>query len=417
MNNNTLEYVLSGTGYMRIHTKGLAQETNDFINECLLRMNKAFPEQKISFLYNGWTEQDLGRHLAENFSQSMPNMYADSGGLQVITRGKQITEEMKQGVYENQAKYASRAFIFDEIPVSFTGTKSARLDITTRWYDMDKFEGCARRTGQNVAKQIETFLDMKSKARPVFIVQGNCYETCMDWTRLALEEIPKEHHKYIGAAAMSFSSMGFGMLEDIRRAFYFTQLPFEIDHVHLLGVGAVARLIPQLLFCQTGVYKDTHISYDSTSHSGSIITGRFFIDGGDMRFPRQLDNIKWPRMFNSIKDKFDLDLSLKEFHDILNSSSKDIDENYGSRDKQVQALSAAILAQTWNFMNSVEGVYNSPEALFNVAKKKKCDNIIKSLAEVKTLEDFNYWEHHLGRFVESKRIVKDKPMTLHDFFE
>jgi len=415
--NNKLEYVLSGTGFMRLHTKGLLTDTSDFVNNCLTKMNSAFSDQQISFLYNAYTESDLGRHLAETYKDSMPNLYGDSGGLQVITRGKQVTEEIKLGVYKNQASYASRGFIFDEIPISFTGTKSSRLDISTRWYNMDVVEEKAKQTGRNVAKQIETFLDMKSDCLPVFIVQGNCIETANIWVKNALAEIPKSHHKYITCAAQSFSSAGFGNKEDILRAQIFTQLPFDLQHIHLLGVGALSRLVPTIIYMQNGTYKNLHISYDSTSHSGGPTNGRTFIGNKDYKFPRQLDKTKWPTIFNSIQDKFNMPLTIQEFHDLVNSGTKAIDENYGSRDKQVIALSALVLNAVAEFMGSVEKVLHDKKALMKLITNKKQANIFESLYEVKSSEDYKYWESHIGRFVDSKPISKSPPNNIFDFFE
>lgn len=416
--NNTFDYVLSGLGYVHgVTNSKLEFHSIEFIRYCLKQLNSAFEGQDFSMLYNAYTEQEYGNLFKEHFEDCMPNIYADSGGLQVITRGKSVTEELKAKVYENQGRNSSCAFIFDEIPISFTGSKSSRLDTTTRWYNVDVLEEKARLTGRNVAKQIETFLDMKTKTKPIFIIQGNCIETARLWIKYALAEIPASHHKYITKAAQSFSSAGFGEREDILRAMIFTEIPLEIDHAHLLGVGAVSRLIPTLMFAQTGVYQNMRISYDSTSHSGSIMTGRYFMNGKDFRFPRTLDQVRWPKIYNDCKKHFpEYPYTIEEFFDGIDMTMKNCAEKYGNYDVKVKSEACAIFSQIWNFMEVIENAKSSKENLMKLIDKKKSANAFRALAEVKNVEDYQYWEKNFGRYVNSKAISKDPKLGLQDFF-
>ena len=113
---NILEYVVSGTSYMRLSNPAICRdETNTEIVNMLI--NKLVQDQfshKFSMLYNGHTESSFG----ERFKPYNPyQVHADSGGLQMITLGLDITDELKDKVYENQAKYADVGMCFDEIPV------------------------------------------------------------------------------------------------------------------------------------------------------------------------------------------------------------------------------------------------------------------------------------------------------------
>ena len=95
--------------------------------------------------------------------------------------------------------------------------------------------------------------------------------------KLLKDEITKEHADHIGGVAMGSAALGMGQLEDVKRAFYVTQMPFERPfHLHILGVGALRRMLPFILFKQNGLYKNINISYDSTTHSMSLDNGLFY---------------------------------------------------------------------------------------------------------------------------------------------
>ena len=275
----TYEYVISGPAYLRL---GAEQCNDPDVLEMMLDMiAKVCHKQNnhtFSLLYNGFTEKNFGPKL-QKFRASINNIHADSGGLQIITRGLKNTSEVREKVYLNQGAYADIGMSFDEIPVKTTSTSgvSSKIDTKRRYADMDNFDDYARQTGKNVKAQIETFDKMGSKCRPFVIMQGSSQESYSRWAKLALEEITPALHHRIGGLAMGSAALGMGQLEDVKRAFYVTQMPYTRPfHLHVLGVGALRRILPYICFSQSGLYEGIDISYDSTTHSMSLDNGLFY---------------------------------------------------------------------------------------------------------------------------------------------
>lgn len=95
-----------------------SEELKALVNKWFTRVNGA-NNHSFGYLFNGYVEAGEGEILSKIISpSSVSSVHADSGGLQVISRGFQITEEMKRSVYEVQAKYSNVAMSFDEIPVT-----------------------------------------------------------------------------------------------------------------------------------------------------------------------------------------------------------------------------------------------------------------------------------------------------------
>ena len=171
----TYEYVISGPAYLRL---GAEQCNDPDVLEMMLDMiAKVCHKQNnhtFSLLYNGFTEKNFGPKL-QKFRASINNIHADSGGLQIITRGLKNTPEVREKVYLNQGAYADIGMSFDEIPVKTTSTSgvSSKIDTKRRYADMDNFDEYARQTGRNVKSQIETFDRMGSNCRHLLLCRGH----------------------------------------------------------------------------------------------------------------------------------------------------------------------------------------------------------------------------------------------------
>jgi hypothetical protein len=422
MNGCSLEYISSGMSFTRIVFKEAREEkeVNDYIVNSFSELNKCGENHAFSILCNAWTEASFGKQF-QHFRPGIKEIMMDSGGLQIITQGKTITDEVKKQVYKTQGEWADTGLSFDEIPLEINGESSSRLDLSNRRFDDSIFEKCAVQTGINLRDQIETFLEMGTKCQPIFITQGNCYDTYMKWTEIALEQLPAGYEDHIGGVAMGAAALGNGTLEDIKRAFYFTQLPIETKRLHVLGVGSIARMAPYLVFMQNGLYKDIHVSYDSTTHTSGIEMGRFYDVKRCITFPRKFDPKIHKLMFDSIQNSpYKIDgLTLDLFHEAMNCASLKFKEKYGSRNLFIMVCVGLACASISNFIRHVERSLVDKKGVLSVFKKPGEMNNIASLYGIKTLEDFEKWDRDIGsRFVKTLAVSsKKKEQTeLEDLF-
>lgn len=419
------EYVGSGTSYFKLMYQESYEPANLEVFEKTYGSLNNQHNHKISLLYNAYTEKRTGPKLRENYAKYLHTIHADSGGLQMITLGKTVTNELKEEVYAHQATYSDIAMCFDLIPVSISGERSERLDLTGRRFDPKILEDCARGTGKNLRRQIDCFDEMKSKARPMLITQGNDYDSYMKWVEFVVKELTPYHISRIGGIAMGAAALGKGPLEDIKRAFYFTQLPIELNskHLHLLGVGSVYRMLPNIVFLQNGLYEGVELSYDSTTHTSGVTQGRYYISGdkvlnGKYRtddyqlcFNRNFDDnyrIVWEDIVNNfpIMDRYNVNI----LYDVLNMSARDYQEKFGSIDPSIQIYIAYVASCIKNFMKHVENVHSSRENLIRFAKGKD-KNAFYFLHDVKNTSDFNFWLQHIGKTIDSEPVLVKEPET------
>ncbi len=183
------DYVISACNMMGIGTKHYYETPEkktallNALNEMMQIVNKSLSEKltsidsSVSVLFNAFTESDLydkTRHMAAEL------VYADSGGLQIITAGREITEDLKDKVYEVQSK-ADRAMCFDIIPLDSTTPKelrgtTERSNTGNKIFRNQDHAEAGRLTGLNILRQCEIFAKNGSAAKVLVIVQGNQYQ-------------------------------------------------------------------------------------------------------------------------------------------------------------------------------------------------------------------------------------------------
>lgn len=415
--NNTIEYVVSGPSYMRFNSNSIDARAVDMINNMFLSMVQNKHGHTFSMLYNAFTEKNYGERL-QAYRPSLDKIHADSGGLQIITRGLQNTDEVKLKVYENQGKYADVGMSFDEIPVKALGIKSSKTDTKNRYFDKENFEHYARQTGKNLKRQIESFAKMGTKCRPFAIIQGGDYDTYYRWAEVILDEVPKEMHDRIGGVAMGSAALGMGPLEDVKRAFYAKHLPFNTEglHLHVLGVGSLKRLMPYLTFLQSGLYDGIKMSYDSTTHSMSLENGLFYRNGTSKQMGRPFSNI-YIEAYEEIKSMYNMLATLEQFHECCNIALGKYVDRGGDFYIAFEVRLAFVLVNIANFMEDVERLVKSKDNLFAYYRKLGIENEMNMLYNVKKMDDFDYWERHVGKYLDSDPVQTQAPATLESLFE
>ena len=411
-----LEYVASGTAYMRLNSNEMDRP------ECIAQVNDMFSRivheknnHDFSMLYNGYTERSIGPKL-QRFKPSIKQIHADSGGLQIVTRGLQNTPEARASVYENQAKYASVGMSFDEIPIVATGGTSARVDTSGRYFDRENFDSYAIRTGQNVRAQIEKFVELDSQCKPFIIAQGADHDTYIRWAELLIEQIPEDHRDRIGGVALGSAALGMGSLEDAKRAFYVTHMPLPKPmHFHILGVGSLRRMLPFIAFIRNGLYDEIEVSYDSTTHTMSCDNGLFYRNGSPVKMGREYSNI-YRTVTETINEVCELDYDPHELHKLLNTSISKFQEEGGDFIDIIRAKHAFILTNMHNFMKDVNSMMTDADAYYKFCRKAGLENEFAALENVKTMDDFLHWEKHVGKYLVSKPVSDEVPSTLDDLF-
>ena len=420
---HTLDYVVSGTSYMRLSNPNIAlDDTNTGIVSMLI--NKLVQDQfshKFSLLYNAHTEHSFGERF-KPYHDAVHSIHADSGGLQMVTLGLNITDELKEKVYRNQAKGANVGMCFDEIPVILTGDRSERNDVKGRIFDHENYLDYAKKTGQNVKRQLEIFDEEESSCEPYIILQGNDVETYLRWYEALMNEIPSEWHTRIGGVAMGAAALGTGPLEDVKRSFIASEIakmwPRDKMHLHILGVGSIRRIIPYLVFVQNGLYDNVEISYDSTTHSRAVEKGLFYQGEGTTKFSRQMSNL-YREMYQNCMETINLGVELDEFHTLLNTPSLKAKDKYGNLNKWLYVRTAFILMSIRNFMQHLEQMMLNKEDLLKFTGKMKLDGQFRNLYNVKSKSDYMAWEtnQYLGGAMKSMAVAKEMPVSLEDMFE
>ena len=402
------EYVASGTSYFKLmYAESLLPENINWFCRTFGALNDT-NNHKVSLLYNAFAEKRIGEYMGEYYTPHVHHIHADSGGLQMITLGKTITTELKEEVYASQAKNSTIAMCFDVIPVrTLDSGRSERLDLSNRRFDRTDLERCARETGRNLRRQIDFFQENGSDTRPMLIAQGNDYDSYMKWVEYIVDELTPDHVRKIGGIAMGAAALGKGSLEDIKRAFYYAHLPIELEsrHLHLLGVGSVYRMLPQIIMMQNGVYQDVQMSYDSTTHTSGVTQGRYYMNDTTFTFTRAFDD-SYRIVLEDIKRNYPFyELNVDQFYECLNVSSRTYEAKHGSINNSLQTYVAYVSSCIKNFIEQVDRISQSRDNVMKFAKGLD-RNAFDALYSVHTPEDFAHWLRHVGPYMDTQPVLE-----------
>jgi len=230
-----------------------------------------------------------------------------------------------------------------------------------------------------------------------------------------MKEIPQDKHKYIGGVAMGAAALGTGSLEDIERAFYFSQLPIENNnYLHVLGIGSLKRLIPYIIFIQNGLYDGVRLSYDSTTHTSGVAFGHYFTkDSGLVSFNRTFTK-EYHTFYEDTMNILDIsDLNVEQYHKLMNASAKKHDNDH----QFFRCTAGFIMSSITNFIKELDKVVESKTKLLHIANDADFHAPARHLYEVKTKADFDHWYSNFRNYVPSKRVPSSKKSTLEGFFE
>jgi len=417
------DYVASGMSHAKIATNAFSNSP-DIVEKTniLLREMQGMNDHKYSVLFNGYKEKRVGQIINDTIRKSVYSVHADSGGLQVITLGKVITPELKEEIYETQAILSDVAMSFDEIPLVLTGNRSAFHDIKSRYYDPDLVEPYAKKSSENLKRQLEKFAELKTKTKPLMILQGNDLAGYQRWMDIHLENIPKELHGAIGGISIGAGALGQGLLEDAERHFIYTQLtgPDNImTHLHILGVGSVKRMIPLLIYDHTNLLnREVYTSYDSTTHTSGVTMGNYYLKDKLIPLSRNVDKnlLAVVDCMNSYSHWYGNKFDIHDVHSIL-CVPKLWKEKYGLDNRVYDRMSIVLtylFSSILNFTEELNSCYKSKEVLLSKLTPEVAP--FSLLYSVRDNKDFQQWKTLYGRSVPSKSVtIKTESVSLEDF--
>ena len=257
--------------------------------DILTSLKNQEPDIDVGVLSNAFSEKRDLKEFWEILEPKGIELYSDSGGLQVISIGKEITPEIKKDIYERQFKYSHQAMSFDEIPLKVLSRSGGGSFGNSLVYVDEYFKTKAIESGRNIAEQIQIFQKLekaqktptKKHAKILFIIQGKDFETQREWAWFMFQEIKKieGYRDYIGGLALGQTgNAGNRHLADfiLRYQHELEFLPEEwLLNLHILGAGSVSRIISYLVVSDDYFKEDTVISADSTTQTRAQVFGNY----------------------------------------------------------------------------------------------------------------------------------------------
>lgn len=427
------EYVASGVSHTRLtypshYNEPEIQGAIQYLLERIQNTNN----HTFSVLYNAYTEADYPKSFRPLFGDKIDRIHADSGGLQVVTRGYQFTKELKEKVYKNQALNSDIAMSFDEIPVKSKnpGTNMVIQNMNLRVFDSSEFTNCAKKSRENLVEQIGMFLNFKEERRAKIlpIIQGNSIDNYTQWYSILTDNLKEEERDLIPGLAFSTASFGIGIREEVERIVAMEKLKGHYTYGHLLGFGGLGRFLPLLILASNGFLSFLErISYDSTVHTGNANRGRYLDKRGIVLAARQHMN---PAVITILED---IHTNLKTYApDFLSHFGLSLDEEFlhqsicqptlfakhqEKKHRKAIYIFLFVISQVINLMELLESALTNKTVLKNiinlsVSRSVTERGVLMSLLDhVKSIDDYFYWQKTMSGFLKSAKIKDTQSMN------
>lgn len=274
------------TSYGSVLAFGNIDEQHKKIEKEILMKVKAFAKNlgfDLGMLANAYTESNEIKELFEVYGKDF-DVYSDSGGLQALTLGKELTTE-KPKIYDTQALASHYAMCFDEMPTKVLGERKegahTTLDQSGRYYIKNLVESKGIATGLNIKDQIEAFKERQTKTKIMAILQGYDMEHMIKYAKALYSQLDESDYEYIEGISIA-NTAGPGPFHLVDRI---ARYQFELDfipeahkkHIHILGAGSVGKLMGCVGFSdEYWKYKPNEfkINADATSHSSAGTFGQ-----------------------------------------------------------------------------------------------------------------------------------------------
>lgn len=367
----------------------------------------------ISLLFNAFTEDTIGQYINDMDRYGFDQLYADSGGLQMVTTNKTITPQLKSQIYGVQ-KLANFGFCFDEIPLGLKEgvdpeTGKHRSQTASKLFRQGEFDACIASTAQNIKEQTEAFMGSSTKA--FYILQGNSSEEMYRWFEGGTKVLGAEHYAHLQGLAPADTCIGNGEMESVEMLSACHRLRNDFgaertgNHIHFLGVGSPSRLLPALYLSQGG-YLDPniHVSFDSSTASMSLIMGNLTSASGRRVRRGILETVNFMMEFyddmHDVVAEFCGEVDREEFYQHALKNYKSIADMINLAPPQMAvwvraAITVMPLWQVTGFFQQAVDRINAPESQYAA---------LGFLREVKTEDDMQAWRRQFSKYLKSSRI-------------
>jgi hypothetical protein len=384
---------------------------------------------KMSGLFNAFTEETFANRVEEsghNFQDLFPdNMYADSGGLQVLTQGKMIDAAMKKKIYTTQAKYANYAMSFDEMPFKMVDGQKIYLP--------DRVSICGTMAGENLKEQIEFFDSIDSKTKIFPIIQGLGLKDMSTYTLNMLNVLDKQQLSKLECLAVGGIQSEFELLERSVNIYKIDGIPKKIkNHFHVLGVTGFRKLLPIMIGARNGLLPDIgRLSFDSTTFSKSYLLGNIQPTLSDIKKgspKRSLGKVRdafvedyYQQMWDFWKDiPENVFYSVEDMieHSCFNSKGlttaaqqyKELGAEHGI--KTITQKYVYVYYNTFKFLEILEGYLKNEIILSDFMGNYKQLSLLQALEDVKNTKDFEQWYSSVRKSTKvDKKSVDDGEST------
>ena len=470
-------YIMSGISMVlkqgsvdKIDNNAYATMVSETIREGNYRGERPF--LGFETMFNAYQEDKLMTGYLTNYDRFGATWHSDSGGLQMVTQNKTITEELKDKIYDIQANHSSYAMCFDEMPIRIDGTTkgmTSRLDLSNRQYIVEWAKDKAVLTGKNVKRQIEVIRKNNSDTKVFIICQGNETQDFVNYFDDVVDQLPPDYYTSIAGVALSAACTGLGMLESIKMAASYRKMsiPKGIGKkLHFLGYGSINRLRP-MMYLEASGYLNADITFDSSTHAMGCLLGEIRI--ADSEVIRSQKSAKYAFgnrngrsaktdslykhlyvKYRSVFSKYYPNLTEDAYLAVVgidHTTSKRYRKRRMAKDtikKYNISIRDSIVIQLYTrflvafdsyttfskdmdkrYHNINSGTIDDSTALAELVNSGNIDDstALALLAKVKTTEEYDTWEKKYERYVESNRIKDyatlddakaDKPITLNN---
>ena len=328
INDIELDIVLgSFTGLIKIPNKNATIEKENIIDATRL-VNFIHSKLKgyftISSLFNAYQEEKDGKLINDNDKFGHAAIYADSGGLQVVTAGKVIDDIVKEKVYKTQALYCDYAMTFDEMPVKIV---KALANGSVAGSDGQVFVDelipiSAKNSANHIQKQIDMFEALETKTKIMPILHGYDGETFLQYGETILGELHHIGDHIQGIAIASLRGHADNKVGLMKVFDYVPKIvnsdridPKYKQHIHLLGVGAMQRVLPALMMVKKGILPIKKLSFDSTKIMKSYTYGKVFQNVEEHKNPRNYAPIQTLKHYTD-KNHPNIEQFYRNVHDL-----------------------------------------------------------------------------------------------------